>query len=204
MRKWVKNLSWPKRVAITLGVLFVVGGGFAYWQVIHSPTYSLVKIAFAVKNHDRETFLKYVDLDALGNNLVDQAVSRVVGSSSSDVGRGIAAGTVQFLKPQLTQLFRQQVLSFVDTGSLQKVETSNFVPGLSIGGAVTASLAFKNVDWAGLLNVRRDGPAASVSFGVAGADGKSSVAVDLKMRELADGSWQLTDVSNLVTLVTGK
>ncbi len=55
---------------ILLGLLLVLGGGFAYWNYINSPEYALKQARDAIEAKDFDTFSEYVDIKKLSESII--------------------------------------------------------------------------------------------------------------------------------------
>lgn len=90
-----------KIIAGLVAVVLIGLGGYAYYFV-GTPAYSLYKLKAAIAEHDSATFNKYVDIDRVVNNLVDQATSdNSKNNQDSNWGSGLLKSLVTAMGQQI-------------------------------------------------------------------------------------------------------
>lgn len=171
-------------VALAFGFIACVAlvfVGFEYWWR-GTPPYSVKQIGKAVQTHDLQLFRKHVDLRSVGNRMIDDAMSQKKQGESTALGQGL----VEILRPRIVEAFESQIERFVETGKFQDDQE-------------TANLPMKDLnelrDSVGpIVYTKTDGKIAVVGLTVRPKDAKRSVVVELKMRQLSDGYWQLMEI----------
>jgi hypothetical protein len=171
-------------IALTLSVLLVVGGGYAW---TFTPSYSLYCIKQALETHDYELFSRYVDIDSV----LDHALDELGGLTPEDSDR-------PRLKGFLGKLARKGVFKF-----LAKEGREITKAGLSIAveqavkdhdrplpqiplAAVPAAL------WLG----RSEGELIVFPVKL-----KKKQVIEVKTRRTSPGPWRVVEVTNLQVLL---
>lgn len=188
-------------------VVALVGGFFVHRHYTRRPEYSLHQIQRALEIHDVAKFEKHVDLESVTSRLIDDALaSSSQGTESLQdgpeaLGSAIGAGLIQLMKPRLVSAFRDQVLRWVETGSVgdQRDSASADAPEISLNSMFRRAGAgeggFRGIDY-----VKKQGKIALVGLGLRNATLESDLAVELKLRDVG-GYWQLVELSNLPQLL---
>ena len=117
-----------KRVLYIVGLLVLIGialGGWYNLYYIKTPEYSINLIQEAIKKHDVDKFKKHVDLDSVVAHTVDDymAVKQKNSKDKDEFGIELVAA----LKPQITTMLKDEIVSIVDTGSWEVDESSKIV-----------------------------------------------------------------------------
>ena len=112
-----------KKIISSAVIVVLVGlGGYAYYFV-GTPTYSLYKLKSAITDHDSVTFNKYVDIDRVVNNLVDQATSdNSKNSQDSNWGSGLLKSLVTAMGQQIKDSINSSVED-ISKGKNDKIAT---------------------------------------------------------------------------------
>jgi len=107
------------RTFTALIVLIILAGAGGYWWWTTTPQFALGEIRAAIRSHDLEKFEKYVDLDSVASEAVDDvltdSVQRALGAGA--LGNFIGASLVGLVKPNLVQALKQQIIHYVETGN---------------------------------------------------------------------------------------
>lgn len=101
-----------KKIYMVVTVMIIgtiVGIGY-YWQLIQSPQYSLCQAQKAIKNHDIEAFEKYVDVEKLSEQLLEQLVEQTDDSAYR--------AAFFFFQSQLLKFTKDKILSHVEGTNL--------------------------------------------------------------------------------------
>ena len=110
-------------------VLFVIAvvlaGGYWYYQNFKSsPKYSLLQAHEALQEHDMTSFEKYVDLQSVSGNLIDQLAQQQGLIGALNPASGVLKQALRYMKPQLSQVARNEVQKYVETGDFKKDPTA--------------------------------------------------------------------------------
>jgi len=97
MKKNVKLIA-----AIIVVISAILLGGYLY---LHSPNYTLKRVASSLKNHDWETFQKYVDVNSLYNSVIGDATE----NSDNDIAKGLATMMAGNLKDAFISKIKSEI-----------------------------------------------------------------------------------------------
>ena len=116
-----------KIIIIAIVVFLLILGGSAYYFV-GTPSYSLYKLKSAITQHDSATFNKYVDIDRVVSNLMDQASSGDNNGNNSTDGQNSNWGAELFksLLPAIKQQMKDAINSSIEDiskGKNDKIST---------------------------------------------------------------------------------
>ena len=188
--------------------LLVAGlaGYFFYWQ--KTPEYSIGLIKEAVQKRDLVAFQKRVDIDSLYSRAFDDLVSDQMNTNKEmDQGmKAIAMGFAQLLKPAVVNTLKDATKRYVETGSIETTDKKNAAqssgqadkmpPQLSTN-ELNKQAGVANSDFRGISYTKKDGKTAIIGLKIFEKQIGQEFVIDLKMRELDDGTWQIAEFSNL-------
>ena len=171
-----------KYLLIGLPVLLIVLGLFVWLYVRSTPQYSLYLISNSVKAHDYKTFTKYVDINTVVSNVIDNALAESAkeeakapqGDQWYQLGQAFAQGLITAMKPTLIQKAKDEVQ--------KEVETGTFKNNYSSTNLVVQFFAIK---------VKQDGKVANVTIP---ANNPKNQPLTVKMRQ-TNGYWQIFDMA---------
>ena len=187
-----------KRIILFLLLALIAIGGYFYYQSLKAgPKYALVQVANAARTHDMATFERYVDVNSVTGNLVDQ-----VANQGSELGLMSPGGlafksALRMLKPQLSQVVRKEVQQFVETGSLQGATdgaASKGMMNISLAG-LAGKVASPDSKFKDVKYVKEEGEQALVGIEFTQPKYDTTMVVELKMLNRGD-HWQVTEITN--------
>jgi hypothetical protein len=124
----VKKTTSPLLMILIGAVVVILGmGGAWYYLHLQSPEYAVQQILAAQDNKDLTTFEKYVDLDALANQVMvmsDSRLDEVLNESSE--GAGQWAGGIKALAERAREQIRQKVGEYVTSAIRERVSNGTF------------------------------------------------------------------------------
>ncbi|OGX88966.1 hypothetical protein [Hymenobacter coccineus] len=177
-------------------VLLALAAG-AYYYVKSKkdgPTGALVQAAAAVRAHDVASFEKFVDVGSVTSHLVDNVASQ--GSLLTALVPGgslMMGGALRLLKPTLASAARQEVMRYVETGSVAAAAPKHGM-NLSIlglaGKVVGPDSKFSSIKYA-----TEQGEQALVGIEFTQPRYDTTLVVEVKMLHLGD-HWQMTEITN--------
>ncbi len=180
----VRRSRLPFVVAAVVLAALLVGGGLWWRSFTRSPAYSLGQLAKAVDNKDWDGVQKYVDIEALVNQVVDTALAQSI--QDDDTGFGaLAAGFAQSLKPSLVQQAKEAFREGVEQDG-----------GSSEGAPFAGYFSAKKVK-----SVTYIGDEALVTVEVPD-DGGEDFELKLKMKRV-DDFWRVVGIENIMDLPAG-
>ncbi len=191
--------------ALLIGLLvIIVAGGYLYYRTVvtASPQYSLAQAANAVRTHDVVTFERYVDVDRVARNLIDQVAAEGSSLEALNVNGALVQSALRLLKPQLAQAARQEVQRYIETGSVEAATAAAQPMGgvnvsvLGLAGRVVGpSAQFKGIKY---VNKQDEQTLVGLEFTQPQYD--TTLVVELKMLDQGD-HWRVTEIANTGTLI---
>lgn len=175
-------------------------GSILYWNYTKSPKYSLAQIEKSFKQHDISLFEKYIDIESLTNSLINDILDvqkkDVAKNNFENLGESLGRGLVELLKPQFSQIAKQQLIKYVETGDLEKQKHTNSTnnQNFSLLNILEKSGGTKS-GFKGIEYIKKDGKVAYVGIVLYNEDYNTNLILDLKMRDRG-GYWQLIELSN--------
>ena len=191
-------------LALLVTLLAVVVWYFTYW--VKTPQYALNQIGRAVQQHDLKTFEKHVDMETLYSSAYDDVVGVTFGEER--MSSPIVTALVQNIKGVAVPILIDQTKHYVNSGKLNEPEPSDAdSPMLQNNGtAIVNNLKNKTgvdaMHYDGLDKIEKNGTDAIVTIDVTDRELDKQFLVALKLRQLADGGWQLTKITNLRELIS--
>lgn len=190
-----------KRAGIVILVLIsILGfGGYLYWKYIRSPKYSLLQARKAFEQHDIESFEKYVDIEGVIGNAVDQILEVEAQKQEPEdewerLGKSFGIGLVSLMKPQLIKLYKEQVVKLVESGNFKGESKTEEKAPSSLSGLwnrVRGKNNFPNIAY-----IKKNGKLAYVGLNVFDKEDNAHLILELKMRNKGN-YWQVAEISNL-------
>lgn len=181
----------------------IVGGVSWYFMYFtKTPEYSLSLIKESVQKHDLEGFKKHVDMDSLFSRGYDDLVIAMVDTDKTmDEGqKKMVAGFAQMLKGTVVTAFKDGITRYVETGEWKAKEEAESQDQQKINTDQMADrTGIKNSSFKGIAYTQKDGATATVGIKIFDESANKEVILDVKMRELNDGTWQIAELSNFKT-----
>ena len=179
---------------ILLLALALVACLIGYAAYRHSIRFSLYQAYKAYKKHDITTFEKYVDLDGLLSNLIDD-LTNIQGTDDSWLN-DIIDGLVSVVKPQILPSIKQDVINLIEQGTHEQQASS--VDGQNLFNTlINRYLPHKNKKlFRGISYTIRDGKIAYVGLLLFHPRYDTTLTLEVKMRN--KGSyWQIASITNI-------
>lgn len=137
---------WPILAGIVILLLACGGSGWYWWTT--TPQYALSQIKKAYVTQDTELALKYIDIDAIFDNLwtsIEAKMAKQVASTDNGFaafGALLGQTMVQNMKPTIKENLRNQLLDSIKTGATATSSIASLSGSYSIshdGDAVIVS-----------------------------------------------------------------
>lgn len=149
------------------------------WNYIRtSPQYSLYQMYRAIEARDYEKVTKYVDVDSVVDNTVNQILEETKEETQADesdpwaaFGQSLAEGFIMAFKPQLKEEAKNTIRNQIESGEFKK----DYKPG-NLAKAYTK------------INVEREGKVARVTI-----NSEEKEPLKLKMRQ-KENYWQVFEL----------
>ena len=189
-----------KRLLLLVLLLILAAGGYYYFHYLRdTPVSALMQAARATQTHDVVTFERYVDVDALTDNAVDEVASHSALLGALVPGGGLALrGGLSLLKPQLAKAAHAEVRRFVETGSVEAAEANApkrlvNVSLLGMAGRIVGpQSSFKGIKY---TTERGDDAWVGIEFTQPRYD--TTMVAEVMLQRQPDGRWQAKRISNL-------
>jgi len=207
---WMKinlDIKISKRnliVIICFGVIALAAGGY-YFYWTRTPEYSLKQIQEAVKTHDIEKFKQHVDIDSVLSHAIDDVlIGSMDASDGNKENNVLVKGIVKLAKPILLEAAKSAVIDYVENGDVKNNETvkkktnsdTNALAENELGKKFKTDF-FHNLEFAKIGSTKKDGKIATVGIEFLNKEMNQTFVLNIKMRGLSDGSWQIIEVVNL-------
>ena len=178
--------------ALVLAIVAIAGWWFLYYT--KTPTYSLGLVKTAINQHDIETFKKHVDLDTFMDSAIDDFIN-----SDDKVAEmkdnPFASGLLQMLKPTLIDYSKKKIYALVEKGTDEGVQNQPKNEGANDIANNMPSVS--NKSFIGVGETKKNGKTATVELKVNDEEIGGEFTFVIAMRELNDGTWQVTKINNL-------
>ena len=189
-----------KKIVLFVIVVVLVGGYMYYQNFKSSPKYSLLQAHEALQEHDMVAFEKYVDVQSVSGNLIDQLAQQQGLIGALNPASGVLKQALRYMKPQLTQVARNEVQKYVETGDFKKDPNApKKKVDISLSGlwhkVVSDSAAFKGVKY-----VNEEGETALVGLEFTQPRYDTTLVLEVKMHNQGD-YWQITELANTAELL---
>ena len=187
-------------IAIVVAVLVAVGGIGGYWYYKRTPTYTFKLIQTSIEKHDWDTFSRHVDTENVLSSAYDDLVDTAMDDGNMDDSvKGLAAGFIKMMKPGIVGALNDEVKQWVKTGDA-KPEGEADKKGKDAQKA--ADNIKKKANWEhstlkGISYTKQEGDFSIVGVTIADQQLGRDFTLDIKMRQLDDGTWQIMEIANL-------
>lgn len=175
---------------LVLIIVVIAGWWFLYYT--KTPTYSLGLVKKSIQQQDIETFKRHVDLDTL----IDSAIDDFIASDDKVAemkNNPFASGLFQMLKPTLIDYSKKSIYALIEKGSNDEVRQQNNGTNDIINNMPSLS----NKSFIGIGKTQKNGKTATVEIKVNDEEINGEFTFVISMRELNDGTWQVTKINNL-------
>lgn len=190
-------------IAAVVAVVLIVGGIAGYMYYKRTPTYTFNLIKTSVEKHDWDTFSKHVDTKNVISTSFDAFVESAM-ESEDDVDedmKGMVSGFAKLLKPSIVEAMNDEIEQWVKTGekkSSEKKEGSKDEQNAqSAADNMTKETGFDKSSFKGVAYTKDDGDFSLVGINIEDSQLKRDFTLELRMRQLDDGTWQILEISNL-------
>lgn len=200
-----------KKYILITAALIVIGVALYFFYWMRTPQYTFTQINQAVQQHDLSKFEKHVDLDSLYAHAYDDVVYYAFGDPKQ--ANPFLLGIVQSLKSVVVPIMTAQTQHYVETGSIDgnipaSGTDSNVTPapspkseGQQLAEQLRDKIGFGNMRYEGVESTEQVGKTADVAVNLYDRQLDHRFILKVKMYELDDGSWRLTEITNLKELL---
>lgn len=199
-----QSKSKIKLISIITLICIIATSAWYFVYYTKTPEYSLGLIKESVEKHDVAKFNKHVDLDSILSRGYDDLFSAMIESdkSMSSQGKNFLAGFAQMFKATFINGFKDNIKRYVETGSWEEKQsqddTSKNAQSNKSPDKISSSTSnLKKSDFKGIAYTKKDGKVATIGLKLYDKDINKESVLDVKMRELDDGTWQVAELANL-------
>lgn len=186
---------------LLLLVVAAVGGYLYYRNLVSSPKYSLLQAHEAMQDHDMAAFEKYVNVESITGNLIDDMAQQKGVMTLLNPGSLAFKQALQFMKPQLADVVRKEVEKYVESGTFAKDPAQKKKIDISFNGLwhkiVSDSSAFKGVKY-----TREEDETAFIGLEFTQPRYDTTFVLEVKMQNKGD-YWQATEITNTGDIFKG-
>ena len=190
-------------IATIIIAVLVIGGIAGYTYYKRTPTYTFDLIKTSVEKHDWDTFSKHVDTKNLISTSYDAIVESAVEAdedTDEDI-KGMASGFAKLLKPAIVDALNDDVEQWVKTGEVKssdkKAGSKDEQNAQNAADNMTKETGFDKSSFKGVSYTKDNGDFSLVGITISDSQLGKDFTLELKMRQLDDGTWQILEISNL-------
>ena len=194
-------------IIVTLAVISII-----YFHFRQSPKSSFLQIRRAIETHDLNLFNKYVDLQSLSKSLVEQIVTYSIEKQEREMeeaeneweelgakmGKELAKGFVNLLKPALIALVSKQIATYVEKGSIELFNSSK--EGKIMDEIVLNKFENGKINFTGFEYEKRDNNIALLGVGLFHKEYNTKLVLEVKFRK-TDGYWKVLEITNFYDII---
>jgi len=191
-------------IAVGIVLVLIIGGLAGYFLYYKkTPTYSFELIRESMEKHDWETFNAHVDTDSVLSSGFDALFEASMSNNEIDENtKKMASGFAKMLKPTIILALKDDIKKFIETGSagsdVQGDTTKNKKNKNASVEGLKKSTDLKDTKFKGIAYTKKaDKGIATVGIILTDNDLGKDFTLDIKMRQLKDGTWQIIELSNL-------
>ncbi len=180
------------KLGIGLVVIIVVIASWWFLYYTKTPAYSLGIVKTAIQQQDIETFKKHVDLDTFLDSTIDDFLNSD-DKSEEMKNNPFASGLIQMIKPAMVDYAKKSIYSLVEKGTSETVKA----PNEGVNEVANNMPSVDNKSFIGIGETKKSGKTATVELKVNDEEIGGEFTFVVAMRELNDGTWQVTKINNL-------
>lgn len=198
--------SKRKKLAAAIGCATVLLVGIILWYFMYfikTPAYSLNLVRESIEKHDLVKFNKHVDLESVLARGYDDLIEAMLETDSTLKGNecSFALKLAKGFKGLATTALKEGTQRFVETGSWDKAKQGDSADEKAASkmnsGKYFDAAGVKKSEFKGIEYTKKEGKIATVGLKLRDKELDKEYVLDVKMRELEDGSWQVVEFANL-------
>lgn len=178
----------------------VVTGVLLYMAHIRSPKYALWQAKKAFEEHYAASFEKFVDVEGLVDNVIDDVLElgmekRKPTVDREGLGDPIAKGLVTAIKPLIIKIAKNEIFDLIETGEFEKEEEAESEKPRFLLSQLWQNAKGDHSTFEGIAYEKQEAKIAYLGLIFRTDKRNTPLIVNLKMRDLGS-HWQLADVTN--------
>ena len=170
------------KIGIAMFLLLIGVAGWWFFYYTKTPTYSLGIIKKSIEQHDSKTFQKHVNIDSIINNAIDEKIESSKGTNNNSP---FINGLINIVKSNLIEKEKKEIFKYIETGKDSNKDNGSLMSFVSTKEFVDIGEIHKEGKHASVEIIANDQYLGGVEF---------TFIID--MRELEDGTWEVTKFSN--------
>jgi len=177
---------------ISILIISILSTGISYYFISGLPQFTFYLIYKSFKAHDVESFYKYVDVDSIIDNLINDALEESMQEKqANDEWGALGIGLAQAIKPMakniLTNLAKQEITNAIEDIK-QPLNKETPVEETPVKSFVNR---FKSLKELSNIKIRRSGKVAEVEIPSA----KINESLTVKMRRMPQRYWKIVAIN---------
>jgi len=191
-----------KKIILIVGAIVILAAMAAFYLLywVKTPQYSLNIIKESVAKHDLMTFERHVNLQNIGTQAIDDMIATTI--SPEDRKNPLILGMINMVKAAAVPTFITQAQKYVETGNFAKLNEQN--DGQVIVASVAERTGLMTMEFKGIEKTSRNKDEALVTIKIWDQQLEKNFELQLKMKQLDDGTWCLDSISNLKTFMADR
>ena len=191
-----------KKIILIVGAIVILAAMAAFYLLywVKTPQYSLNIIKESVAKHDLMTFERHVNLQNISTQAIDDMIATTI--SPEDRKNPLILGMINIVKAAAVPTFITQAQKYVETGKFAKLNEQN--DGQVIVASVAERTGLMTMEFKGIEKTSRNKDEAIVTIKIWDQQLEKNFELQLKMKQLDDGTWCLDSISNLKTFMAAR
>lgn len=195
--------SYKIPLIITAILCLTLSSAWYFLYFKNTPEYSLKQIRTAIEKHDVETFNKHVDLHTILASGYDDLMDIMIESDNnmSPDAKKMVLNFSQLLKAPVVAAFSEGITRYIQFGTWETEKNANkqqqnrALPDIH-PEKIADKTGLQNTTYRGITYINQNDDHATVGLKIYESELKQEFVLDLQMTQLADGLWQVTEISN--------
>jgi hypothetical protein len=188
-----------KKVIIAIGILgmaviAMVLFYFCYW--VKTPAYSLNLVRTAIEKHDLAQFERHVDLQSVYDRGFDSLMQAEL-KRNGESDNALLLGLVTNVKAGIVDTLVTTTKKYVETGKFSKQDGQDNGAKSAKNMGIVPKVNAQRIAFKDIRNTEKDGKVAVVTLEIHDTQVDKDFDINVNMRELEDGTWQVVELSNL-------
>ena len=195
-------MSKKKIFALILVLLVIAGiGGYFYYK--RTPAYTFSLIQKSVEQKDWKEFQRHVDTENLLSTSYDVLIESTLEEDKSmdNQGRKMALTFVRMLKPNIVASLNKDLEQWISTGTIKPPDgseaTATQTQAQMVGLNMLQKAGLTRLAITGVGSVNKGGDMYTVPLKVHDDTLEQDFTLELGLKQLDDGTWQILEVTNL-------
>lgn len=199
-----RNQTRHSQDLVTFIIIFsLLLGGWAWYFFIYTrtPDYALQQVQSAIKNHDRETFRKFVNADLLTSVAYDDLTVDLFSydQTLTPSTKALFEKFYVLVKPTITKGMLSAFDSYIETGNWQEPEAVSLLKGQQLGIDFDEFLErsqLRNTSFREITDIKKDGKTATALIAIQEDYTQADFTLQVQLEADENGHWQIAYLKN--------